>query len=147
MPFCKRVAIAIGISLIASALVHPCLARKTDLAAESRRIVAPSRVGKYREALPPAQAMVASFEATSSGRELAAALTNLCQVPASLGRDAGAEPIYKSALSLHEAALGLDSVEIAPALNNLAPLYQRQLRYGEAEPLFGGARSIREKAL
>ncbi|UFZ02550.1 CHAT domain-containing protein [Bradyrhizobium ontarionense] len=145
MRICKRVAIAVWTSLIASGLLQPCLA-KTDLTAESGRIIALSSAGKYREALPLAQAMVASLEATSNKRELAAALTNLGQVQASLGRDAEAEPISKRALALYEAALGLDSVEIAPALNNLAALYQRQQRYAEAEPLFKRALSIREKA-
>lgn len=147
MLICKRVAIAIGAVLITSALVAPCLAQKTDLAAESGRIIALSRAGKYREALPLAQAMVASLEAASNKRELAAALTNLGQVLASLGRDAEAEPIYKRAILLYEGALGLDSAEIAPALNNLAALYQRQQRYAEAEPLFTRALAIREKAL
>ncbi|MGC2774490.1 MAG: CHAT domain-containing tetratricopeptide repeat protein [Bradyrhizobium sp.] len=147
MPSCKRVAIAIGAILATSALLHPALAQKSDLAAESGRIIALSRAGKYREALPLAQAMAAVLETTTNRRELAAALINLGQIEASLGRDAEAEPIYKRAVSLYEAALGLDSVEIAPALNNLAALYQRQQRYGEAEPLFVRALAIREKAL
>ncbi len=147
MRICKRLAIAIGTWLVAAGLAQPCLAQKTNLAAESGRIIALSRAGKYREALPLAQAMVASLETTSNKRDFAAALTNLGQVQASLGRDGDAEPIYKRALSLYEAALGLDSVEIAPALNDLAALYQRQSRYGEAEPLFMHALSIREKAL
>ncbi|CCD94553.1 conserved exported hypothetical protein [Bradyrhizobium sp. ORS 375] len=147
MSFCKRVAIAAGAILIASGLAQPSLAQKADLAAESARIIALSRAGQYREALPLAQAMVARLEATANKRDLAAALTNLGQVLASLGRDAEAELIYKRAISLYEAALGLDSVEIAPALNNLAALYQRQQRYAEAEPLFVRALAIREKAL
>ncbi|CCD99921.1 CHAT domain-containing tetratricopeptide repeat protein [Bradyrhizobium sp. STM 3809] len=144
---CKRLAIAIGAALISSAQIQPSLAQKTDLAAESGRIIALSRAGQYREALPLAQAMVARLETTTNKRDLAAALTNLGQVLASLGRDAEAEPVDKRAISLYEAALGLDSVEIAPALNNLAALYQRQQRYAEAEPLFVRALAIREKAL
>ncbi|MGJ4890965.1 CHAT domain-containing tetratricopeptide repeat protein [Bradyrhizobium sp. HKCCYLRH3099] len=144
---CKRVAIAVGAVLLASASAPPALAQKTDLAAESGRIIALSRAGKYREALPLAQAMVTRLEATSNKRDLAAALTNLGQALASLGRDAEAEPVYKRAVALYETALGLDSVEIAPALNNLAALYQRQQRYAEAEPLFVRALAIREKAL
>ncbi|GLH80816.1 hypothetical protein SSBR45G_57250 [Bradyrhizobium sp. SSBR45G] len=146
MPSCKRVAIAFAAILAGSALLHPALAT-ADLAAESGRIIALSRAGKYREALPLAQAMVASLEATSNKRDLAAALTNLGQALASLGRDAEAEPNYKRAVALYETALGLDSVEIAPALNNLAALYQRQQRYAEAEPLFARALAIRERAL
>lgn len=144
---CKRVAIAVGAVLLASASSQSALAQKTDLAAESGRIIALSRAGKYREALPLAQAMVARLEATSNKRDLAAALTNLGQALASLGRDAESEPVYKRAVALYETALGLDSVEIAPALNNLAALYQRQQRYAEAEPLFVRALAIREKRL
>jgi CHAT domain-containing protein len=52
------------------------LAQK-GLAAESTRINALMSAGKYSEALPLAQGMVASLEKSDTGRELSAALNNL----------------------------------------------------------------------
>lgn len=137
-------ALALAISVSASA---PGLAESGGLAAQSARINELSRAGKYSEALPLAQAMVASLEKTNNSRDLAGALNNLAQVYAAQGHDDQAEPLYKRAIALMEKALGLDSAEVAPELNNLAALYQRQSRFSEAEPLFKRALAVREKTL
>jgi CHAT domain-containing protein len=117
------------------------------LSAQSGKIIQLTRAGKYAEALPLAQAMVAQLEKGPPNRDLAGAINNLAQVYGDMGRDAEAEPLYKRALAIMEKSAGLDSADIAPELNNLAALYQRQLRYAEAEPLFKRALAIREKAL
>ena len=144
----RRLALAAGLALaITTSLATPGLAQKADLAAQGARINALNQAGKYAEALPLAQAMVASLEKGNDGRELSAALNNLGQVYAGQGRDDLAEPIYKRAIALMEKSLGLDTTLIAPELNNLAALYQRQGRFTEAEPLFKRALAIREKAL
>jgi tetratricopeptide (TPR) repeat protein len=115
--------------------------------AQSNRSNELSRAGKYSEALPLAQAAVASLERTSpNSRDFAGALNNLAQLYGDLGRDADAEPLQERALALMEKAVGLDSPDIAPEMNNLAALYQRQGRYAEAEPLFRRALAIYEKA-
>ncbi|MDA9468083.1 CHAT domain-containing tetratricopeptide repeat protein [Bradyrhizobium sp. CCBAU 53415] len=143
-----RMASAAGLALaITTLLATPVPARKGDLAAQGARINALSQVGKYAEALPLAQAMVASLEKASDGRDLSAALNNLGQVHAGQGRDDLAEPVYKRAIALMEKALGLDTGLIAPELNNLAALYQRQGRFTEAEPLFKRALAVSEKSL
>src|SRR5882757_5341309 len=143
-----RLAWVAGLALaITASLATPGLAQKSDLSAQSARINALRSAGKYAEALPLAQAMVASLEKTSNNRDLAAALNNLAQIYADQGHDDQAEPIYKRAIALMEKGTGLDSVEIAPVLNNLAALDQRQSRFTEAEPLFRRALAIREKAL
>ncbi|WP_158669690.1 CHAT domain-containing tetratricopeptide repeat protein [Bradyrhizobium guangdongense] len=143
-----RMASAAGLALaITTLLATPVLAWKGDLAAQGARINALSQVGKYAEALPLAQAMVASLEKASDGRDLSAALNNLGQVHAGQGRDDLAEPVYKRAIALMEKALGLDTGLIAPELNNLAALYQRQGRFTEAEPLFKRALAVSEKSL
>lgn len=144
----RRLALAAGLALaIATSLASPGLAQKGDLSAQSARINALRSAGKYSEALPLAQAMVASLEKTSNNRDLAAALNNLGQIHADQGRDDQAEPLYKRAIALMEKGTGQGSVEIAPLLNNLAALYQRQSRYAEAEPLFKRALTVREQAL
>jgi len=117
------------------------------LFAQSGKVIALTRAGKYAEALPLAQAMVAQLEKGPPSRDFAGALNNLAQVYGDMGRDAEAEPLYKRSLAVMEKAAGLDSADMAPELNNLAALYQRQFRYAEAEPLFKRALALRENAL
>ncbi|MFT4121017.1 CHAT domain-containing tetratricopeptide repeat protein [Bradyrhizobium sp.] len=144
----RRLTLVAGLALaIVASLATPALAQKGDLAAQSARINALRSAGRYSEALPLAQAMVALLEKTSNSRDLAAALNNLGQIQSDQGHDDQAEPLYKRALALMEKGTGLDSVEIAPVLNNLAALDQRQGRFAEAEPLFRRALAVREKAL
>lgn len=135
-------ALALGACFAASGL-----AQTGDLAAQSARINELSRAGRYAEALPLAQALVASLERGNDGRDLAAALNNLGQLYADQGHDDLAEPLYERAIVLMEKSRGLDTAEVAPELNNLAALYQRQQRFAEAEPLFRRALAVREKAL
>lgn len=143
-----RMASAAGLALaITTLLATPALAQKGDLAAQGARINALNQAGKYAEALPLAQAMVASLEKANDGRELSAALNNLGQVHAGQGRDDLAEPVYKRAIALMEKSLGRDIGLIAPELNNLAALYQRQGRFTEAEPLFKRALAVSERSL
>ena len=121
--------------------------RAEGLYAQSGKVIQLMRAGKYAEALPLAQAMVAQLEKGPPSRDFAGALNNLAQVYGDMGRDAEAEPLYKRSLAVMEKAAGLDSADMAPELNNLAALYQRQFRYAEAEPLFRRALALREKAL
>ncbi|RTE89135.1 CHAT domain-containing tetratricopeptide repeat protein [Bradyrhizobium sp. LVM 105] len=144
----RRWALAAGLGLaIVTSSASPGLAQKGDLSSQSARVNALRSAGKYSEALPLAQAMVASLEKTSNNRDLAAALNNLAQIEADQGHDDQAEPLYKRAIALMEKGTGQGSVEIAPILNNLAALYQRQSRFTEAEPLFKRALTVREQAL
>jgi CHAT domain-containing protein/Tfp pilus assembly protein PilF len=144
----RRLALAAGLAFAISASpATPGLAQKSDLSAQSGRIVALMRAGKYAEALPSALAMVALLEKTNNSRDLAGALNNLGQVYAGQGHDDEAEPLYNRAIALAEKALGLDTAEVAPELTNLAALYQRQGRFAEAEPLFKRALAVRERAL
>lgn len=143
----RRLTLVAGLALaIAGMLATPALAQK-GLAAESARINALMSAGKYSEALPLAQGMVASLEKSDNGRELAAAVNNLAQVYAGQGRDDLAEPLYKRAIALMEKSLGLDTPLLSAELTNLAALYQRQGRFTEAEPLFKRALAVSEKGL
>lgn len=148
----RRLTLVAGLALaIAGTLATPALAQKglaqKGLAAESARINALMSAGKYSEALPLAQGMVASLEKSDNGRELAAALNNLGQVYAGQGRDDLAEPLYKRAIALMEKSLGLETPLLSAELTNLAALYQRQGRFTEAEPLFKRALAVSEKGL
>lgn len=132
---------------LAASLCAGSPSRAEGLYAQSGKVIQLMRAGKYAEALPLAQAMVAQLEKGPPSRDLGGALNNLAQVYGDMGRDAEAEPLYKRSLAVMEKAVGLDSADMAPELNNLAALYQRQFRYAEAEPLFKRALALREKAL
>ena len=141
-----RLALMVCLALASSAsLVVPSFAQ--GLAAQSARISALGDAGKYQEAIPLAEAMLANLEKGAPSKNLAGAMNNLAQLYGDVGRDAEAEPLYMRALAIIEKTVGVDSVEIAPELNNLAALYQRQLRYAEAEPLFKRALALSEKQL
>jgi len=143
-----RFALSLWLALAAgSCLAAPSSAQTA--AARSAEIAELSKAGKYSEAIPLAQKLLADMEKTHGPdhRDVAAALNNLGMIYGSSGRDAEADPLYRRALAILEKLNGLDSAEVAPELNNLAALYQRQERYGEAEPLFKRALLIREKSL
>ena len=146
----RLLALAVGAALVMSAcLGAPSSAQKSDVAVLSARIAELSRSGKYSEAVPLAQGLLANLEKAYGpfNRDVAAALNNLAMLYGNMGKDADAEPLYKRALAILEKVHGLNSSEVAPELNNLAALYQRQERYADAEPLFKRALAIREKSL
>jgi CHAT domain-containing protein/Tfp pilus assembly protein PilF len=144
----NRFALSLWLALAASTcLTAPSLAQ--SVAARSTEIAELSRSGKYSEAIPLAQKLLADMEKAHGPvhRDVAGALNNLGLLYGNTGRDTEAEPLYKRALAIFEKTVGLDSVEVASTLNNLAALYQRQERFADAEPLFKRALAIRERSL
>jgi CHAT domain-containing protein len=145
-----RLALRLWLALIAGlGVTAPSSAQKIDVSARSAQIVELSRTGKYSDAIPLAQRLLADLEKAygPDHRDVAAALNNLAMLYGSQGRDAEAEPLYRRSIAILEKLHGLDSSEVAPQLNNLAALYQRQERYADAEPLFKRSLAIREKSL
>jgi hypothetical protein len=74
-------------------LVNACLGTPSTaqgLAAQSAKIAELERAGKYAEAIPLAQAMLANREKGPPSRDLAGALNNLTQPYGDVGRDADA---------------------------------------------------------
>ena len=141
----NRLALAMCLALAANvSFVAPSFA---GLAADSDRINALGAAGKYSEAIPLAEAMLAKMEKGPPSKNLAGALNNLAQLYGEVGRDAEAEPMFKRAIAIMEKVVGLEAVDIAIELNNLAALYQRQQRYAEAEPLFKRALALSERSL
>ena len=144
----NRLALVLGLAMAANGcLTAPSSAQKSDAAARSAQISELSRAGKYSEAVPLAQRLLADMEQAHGPdhRDVAASLNNLALLYGSLGRDADAEPLLKRSIALVEKLHGLGSSEAAHQLNNLAALYQRQQRYAEAEPLFKRALAIPRK--
>jgi tetratricopeptide (TPR) repeat protein len=66
---------------------------------------------------------------------VATALNNLAQLLQATNRLAEAEPLYRHALAIDEAAYGPDHPDVGIALNNLAKLLKDTNRLAEAEPL------------
>lgn len=146
MTYRSRLALTICIALaISAALADRSTAQ--GIAAQSAKINALGSAGKYSEAIPLAQAMVANLEKGPPSKDLAGAINNLAQLYGQTGRDAEAEPLYKRSIAMQELTVGLNSVEIGPVLNNLAALYQRQQRYADAEPLFRRVLVLSERQL
>ncbi|MBR0826518.1 CHAT domain-containing protein [Bradyrhizobium manausense] len=142
----NRLALVAGLALaVTASFSAPGLTQ--GLSAQSAKIDELSRAGKYSEALPLAQAMVANLEKTNNARDLSGALNNLAKVYADLGQEDQVEPLLKRAIALMEKALGPDNALMGAELTNLAALYQRQGRLTDAEPLFKRALAVREKGL
>lgn len=145
----NRLAFAVWLALVTTCCFSaPSLAQKNETAALTAEITELSRAGKYSEAIPRAQRLLANFEKSfgPDHRDVAASLNNLALLYGNQGRDTEAEPLYRRSLAIMEKAFGPDSAEVGAGLSNLAALYQRQGRTTDAEPLFKRSLAIREKA-
>jgi hypothetical protein len=114
----NRLVLMVWLALVASAcLTTPSSAQKSEVAALNAKIAELSRAGKYSQAIPLAQRLVANQEKTNgpSGRDLAASLNNLALLYGSQGQDADAEPLYRRSLAIMEKAYGLAVPRSAPA--------------------------------
>ena len=105
--------------------------------------------GKYREAIPLAQRVLAIREKALGAEhpDVATSLNNLADLYQSQGNYPAAEPLYKRSLAIQEKALGAEHPDVANSLNNLALLYHLQGNYPAAEPLYKRSLAIREKVL
>src|ERR1700756_1417435 len=79
------VALATGLSFVTPSPAE-------GLGAQSARINALGSAGKYSEAIPLAEAMLANLEKGPPPRNLAGAMNNLAQLYGDVGRDSEAEP-------------------------------------------------------
>jgi CHAT domain-containing protein/tetratricopeptide (TPR) repeat protein len=124
----------------------PLQAQTNDIEAQDNKVIELYQAGKYAEAIPLAQQMLAMRE-KSLGPDhpgVAAALNNLASLYWKQGRYADAEPLFKR---FREKMLGPGAPEVATGLNNLASLYKDQGRYADAEPLNMRALAIYKKTL
>jgi tetratricopeptide (TPR) repeat protein len=144
----------IGGSIVAATLVSflvsaPAAGReKDDLAALNWQVVQLHQAGKYAEAIPLAQSMLALAERLRGPDhpDVGTSLNSLAGLYEFRGRYAEAESLYKRSLSIREKALGPEHPDVGNSLNNLAGLYESQGRYAEAEPLYKRSLAIREKS-
>ncbi len=105
--------------------------------------------GRYKEAIPIAQQVLAVFEKALGPDDLstAAALNGLAELYRNLGDYQKAKPLYERSLSIYEKALGPDHQSVATILNNLAMLYRTTGNFQKAEELYKRSLSIYEKTL
>jgi CHAT domain-containing protein/Tfp pilus assembly protein PilF len=144
--FCLIVAAIFALTLCPAS---PSMGQADEAAQVNRRVIELYQAGRYAEAIPLAQWVLANREKAlgADHPDVAAALNNLAALYRAQGRHADAEPLYERALAIREKALGPDHPDVAAALNNLAALYDNEGRYADAEPLFKRALAIVEKAL
>jgi CHAT domain-containing protein/tetratricopeptide (TPR) repeat protein len=129
----------------ALALRAPALQPDDPALAESRLDLATVRhaQGRYRDALPLAEAAAEALEAT--GAETVAEALNLAAVLRfSLGDLGGARPLYERALALTEAALGLDHPDTGVLAINFAALLQQAGELDAARALYERGVAIAE---
>jgi tetratricopeptide (TPR) repeat protein len=144
----------IGFILAAMLLVNslagaPAIAQHDEAAALDKRIKELYQTGKFSEAIPVAQRVLAIREKAlgPDHPDVATALDSLAMLYHNQGRYADAEPLYKRSMVIREKVLGPEHASVADSLNNLAELYRTQGRYADAEPLYKRSITIYEKAL
>jgi CHAT domain-containing protein/Tfp pilus assembly protein PilF len=127
----------------------PSLAQSRKADELSRRVIELYQAGRYAEAIPLAQQLLAIREKVlgPDHPDVVVALNVLGWLYGNQGRYTEAEPLYKRALAINEKALGPDHPAVAESLNNLAALYYGQGRIAEVEPLYKRALAIQEKVL
>jgi CHAT domain-containing protein/tetratricopeptide (TPR) repeat protein len=120
-----------------------------EATALNKKVVELYNAGRYSEAIPIAQQVLAIREKTLGAihPDVAISLNSLALLYHMQGRYADAEPLYQRSLAIRERTLGRDHPDVAQSLNNLAGLYDSQGRYAEAEPLHERSLAIAEKAL
>ena len=101
-----------------------------------------------QERLKQLEGKVAELEKSGGSNEpaLATALNELAIFHFQQGDFAAAEPVFRRALTIREAALGPDHPQTAQVLNNLALVLQERGNYPAAQPLLERALALNEKA-
>ena len=110
--------------------------------------VAPQPTATPQERLQQLEGKVADLEKSGGSNEpaLATALNELAIFHFQQGDFAAAEPVFRRALTIREAALGPEHPQTAQVLNNLALVLQERGNYPAAQPLLERALALNEKA-
>jgi len=122
---------------------------EAEAAALDKQIGALFQAGKYAEAIPLAQQVLAIREKAFGPEhpDVASSLTKLADLYYDQRRYADAAPLLERALAIYERALGSEHTNLALLLGRLAVLFDKQGRYADAEPLLKRALAMEEKAL
>jgi CHAT domain-containing protein/Flp pilus assembly protein TadD len=133
---------------LAFGFASPSIAQSKQAKDLEKRIVALFQEGRYSEAIPLAQQVLAMREKTygPSHSAVGMELSDIAQMYVYVGRHADAEPLFSRSLAIFKKALGPNHPAVAATLANLGLLYDQEDRYTDAEPLLKRALSIEEKA-
>jgi tetratricopeptide (TPR) repeat protein len=139
--------IIVAAFVLALCLSPPMRAQSSKAVELNQRVIELYRAGKYAEAIPLAQQLLAIREKTLGPNhpDVASALNNLAALYEEQSLYEKAEPLYKQALVIREKTLRPDDPDVAHSLNTLADLYNEQGRYAEASPLYKRVLAIAEK--
>jgi tetratricopeptide (TPR) repeat protein len=126
--------LAIGFGLAFSAQVQ---AEDNTAAQLNRQIEELKNQGKYEEAIPLAEQLVALRRQAYGDQhaETVASIDTLAALYKETHRYAKVEPLLKEALEIRKKKFGPEHPETATSFNNLAEFYEDMSRYAEAEPL------------
>jgi tetratricopeptide (TPR) repeat protein len=122
------------------------VAQKDEAAALAARAAALQLAGKYSEAIPLAQQVLAVREKQLGPNhpDVEKAVNDLAQAYENQGHFTDAEPLYRRALAMRENALGPDHPDVAEPLTYLGHLYVLRDRLADAESVLGRAQAILE---
>jgi tetratricopeptide (TPR) repeat protein len=136
--------LALGFSFVVNA---QALAEDDSPAELNRRIDELYQQGKFKEAIPLAEKLVALTKQArgEDDAETAASINLLARLYESSGDYAKAEPLYKEALEIRQKVLGREHPDTAGSLNNLGLLYWYMGNYAKAEPLLKEALEFFQK--
>jgi tetratricopeptide (TPR) repeat protein len=144
----QRLPILAALLIVVIFASAPSNGQQSEVAALNAKISALGNAGRFSEAVPLAQRVLAIIEPQlrPDDPNLAPALTRLADLYKRQHLYSDAEPLYVRALTLRQKALGPDHVDVAQSLENLADLYSAEGRAAEAEPLFAQASDIRQSS-
>ena len=124
-------------------------AREDDPNLLEQQVLQLYQQGKYQEAIPLAEKLLAIRKQTlgPDHPDTATSLGYLARLYKFMGDYGRAEPLYQQALQIRKKVLGPEHPDTAESLNNLAQLLRATNRLSEAEPLYQQALQICQKAL
>ncbi len=136
--------LALGFSFVVNA---QALAEDDSPAELNRRIDELYQQGKFKEAIPLAEKLVALTKQArgEDDAETAATINLLARLYERTGDYAKAEPLYKEALEIRQKVLGREHSDTATSMNNLGLLYWYMGNYAKAEPLLKEALEFFQK--
>ena len=139
----------LAILLVCFLLAAPAYAQGLEEAASlDRQVIQLSQQGRYSEAVPLAERVLAIREEAlgSNHPQVALALYSLAILFTSQGRYADAEQLFIRSVAIDDKVFGPDNTVSATTLSDLAELYRIQHRYADAEPLAKRSLASLEKA-
>lgn len=120
-----------------------------DIAGLMSEITELARAGKFSDAIPRAEQLLATLERTvgTEHQLYTTGLTTLADLYGLNGDNDRAEALHSQALVLRQKVLGNGHAEVAASLASLANIYVATARYDDAERALNRVLRIREKAL